>query len=468
MAGLALAATMIAAPLSGAAQTAATPSAPTAAASAATAASAPAAPTAPAPPAKFKLDGGDTAWMLTSTALVLMMTIPGLALFYGGMVRKKNVIATVAQSFAMTAVVTVVWYILTYSIAFGTLPDAGQNKWWGGVGNVMLKNIQMDGMDPKTPTVAYSIAGTNYTIPEYVYMMFQMTFAIITPALIAGAFAERMKFSALLILTVLWSIFVYAPIAHWVWGGGFLGSMGVMDFAGGTVVHINAGVAGLVCALVLPKRRGLGAVNMAPNNLVYTMIGASLLWVGWFGFNAGSAVAANALAGLAMANTQIATAAAALAWMTVEWVHRKKPTMLGLASGAVAGLVAVTPASGWVLPNGALWIGIAAGAGCYCSAVFLKGWLKYDDSLDCFGVHGVGGFIGAMLTGVFASAAVASLPAGHGVMTQLVSCLATMAWTAVGTFIILMIIKFTVGLTITAEEEEEGLDLFLHGEAIHD
>jgi Amt family ammonium transporter len=468
LAGLALAATMIAAPLSGAAQTAATPSAPTAAASAATAASAPAAPTAPAPPAKFKLDGGDTAWMLTSTALVLMMTIPGLALFYGGMVRKKNVIATVAQSFAMTAVVTVVWYILTYSIAFGTLPDAGQNKWWGGVGNVMLKNIQMDGMDPKTPTVAYSIAGTNYTIPEYVYMMFQMTFAIITPALIAGAFAERMKFSALLILTVLWSIFVYAPIAHWVWGGGFLGSMGVMDFAGGTVVHINAGVAGLVCALVLPKRRGLGAVNMAPNNLVYTMIGASLLWVGWFGFNAGSAVAANALAGLAMANTQIATAAAALAWMTVEWVHRKKPTMLGLASGAVAGLVAVTPASGWVLPNGALWIGIAAGAGCYCSAVFLKGWLKYDDSLDCFGVHGVGGFIGAMLTGVFASAAVASLPAGHGVMTQLVSCLATMAWTAVGTFIILMIIKFTVGLTITAEEEEEGLDLFLHGEAIHD
>jgi Amt family ammonium transporter len=432
-----------------------TPSAPTVAA-------------APAPPAKFKLDSGDTAWMLTSTALVLMMTIPGLALFYGGMVRKKNVIATVAQSFAMTAVVTVVWYICTYSIAFGTLPDAGQNKWWGGLGNLMLKNIQMDGMDPKTPTVAYAIAGTNYTVPEYVYMMFQMTFAIITPALIAGAFAERLKFSALLILTVLWSIFVYAPIAHWVWGGGFLGKLGVMDFAGGTVVHINAGVAGLVCALVLPKRRGLGVINMAPNNLVYTMIGASLLWVGWFGFNAGSAVASNALAGLAMANTQIATAVAALAWMTVEWVHRKKPTMLGLASGAVAGLVAVTPASGWVLPNGALWIGIAAGAGCYCSSVFLKGWLKYDDSLDCFGVHGVGGFIGAMLTGLFASAAVATLPDGHGVMTQLISCLATMAWTAVGTFIILMIIKFTVGLTVTAEEEEEGLDLVLHGEAIHD
>ncbi len=484
-AGLALALLGLGAPLAATAQSApapaaSAPAAPTgeaaappntsgaAASSTTPAPAAPAAAATPAAPAKFKLDSGDTAWMLTSTALVLMMTIPGLALFYGGMVRKKNVIATVAQSFAMTAVVTVVWYILTYSIAFGTLADANMNKWWGGLDNFMLKNVQMDGMDPKTPTVAYSIAGTNYTVPEYVYMMFQMTFAIITPALIAGAFAERLKFSALLILTVLWSIFVYAPIAHWVWGGGFLGKMGVMDFAGGTVVHINAGIAGLVCALVLPKRKGLGTINMAPNNLVYTMIGASLLWVGWFGFNAGSAVASNALAGVAMANTQIATAAAALAWMVVEWVHRKKPTMLGLASGAVAGLVAVTPASGWVLPNGALWIGIAAGAGCYCSSVFLKGWLKYDDSLDCFGVHGVGGFIGAMLTGVFASAAVATLPDGHGVMTQLISCLATMAWTAVGTFIILMIIKFTVGLTVTADEEDEGLDLVLHGEAIHD
>ena len=483
--GLALAVLGLGAPLAATAQTAPTPAAsapatPTgeaaappntsgaAASSTTPAPAAPAAAAAPAAPAKFKLDSGDTAWMLTSTALVLMMTIPGLALFYGGMVRKKNVIATVAQSFAMTAVVTVVWYICTYSIAFGTLSDANMNKWWGGLDNFMLKNVKMDGMDPKNPTVAYSIAGTNYTIPEYVYMMFQMTFAIITPALIAGAFAERLKFSALLILTVLWSIFVYAPIAHWVWGGGFLGAMGVMDFAGGTVVHINAGIAGLVCALVLPKRKGLGTINMAPNNLVYTMIGASLLWVGWFGFNAGSAVASNALAGVAMANTQIATAAAALAWMVVEWFHRKKPTMLGLASGAVAGLVAVTPASGWVLPNGALIIGIAAGAGCYFSSVFLKGWLKYDDSLDCFGVHGVGGFIGAMLTGVFASAAVATLPAGHGVMTQLISCLATMAWTAVGTFIILMIIKFTVGLTVTADEEDEGLDLVLHGEAIHD
>jgi Amt family ammonium transporter len=299
-------------------------------------------------------------------------------------------------------------------------------------------------------------------------MMFQMTFAIITPALICGAFAERMKFSALLLFTVLWSIFVYAPIAHSVWGGGLLQGIGVMDFAGGTVVHINAGVAGLVCALVLGRRTGLGTINMAPNNLVYTMIGASLLWVGWFGFNAGSAVAANSLAGVAMANTQIATAAAAIAWMIVEWVHRKKPTMLGLASGAVAGLVAVTPASGWVEPTGALWIGIAAGAFCYGGAVFLKNALKYDDSLDAFGVHGVGGFVGAMLTGVFASAAIQKLPDGHGVLTQLYGCIGTIAWTAVMTFVILMICRFTTGLRVSEEGEREGLDITLHGETMHD
>jgi Amt family ammonium transporter len=408
----------------------------------------------------FVLNSGDTAWMLTSTALVLMMTIPGLALFYGGMVRKKNVIATVTQSFAMTCVVTLVWFIVGYSIAFGTLADANQNKVWGGLGNLMLGKIGMD--------KPYLIAGTPYGVPEYVYMMFQMTFAIITPALICGAFAERLKFSALLLFTVLWAIFVYAPIAHWVWGGGFLGTLGVMDFAGGTVVHINAGVAGLVCALVVGPRKGLGTVNMAPNNLVYTMIGASLLWVGWFGFNAGSAVAANTLAGVAMTNTQIATAAAALAWMAVEWAHRKKPTMLGLASGAVAGLVAVTPASGWVLPTGALWIGLAAGVICYGSAVFLKNLLKYDDSLDAFGVHGVGGIVGAMLTGVFASAAVQKLPDGHGVLTQLYSCLFTIGWTALMTFVILMICRFTTGLRVSEEGEREGLDITLHGETIHD
>jgi Amt family ammonium transporter len=408
----------------------------------------------------FVLNSGDTAWMLAATGLVLMMTIPGLALFYGGMVRKKNVIATVAQSFAMTCVVTLVWFIVSYSIAFGTNADAQQNKWWGGLSNLMLGHIGLG--------KPYTIAGTAYGVPEYVYMMFQMTFAIITPALISGAFAERFKFSALLLFTVLWSIFVYAPIAHWVWGGGFLGSAGVMDFAGGTVVHINAGVAGLVCALVLGPRKGLGSISMAPNNLVYTMIGASLLWVGWFGFNAGSAVAANSLAGIAMANTQIATAAAAIAWMVVEWVHRRKPTMLGLASGAVAGLVAVTPASGWVEPTGALWIGLAAGSICYCSAVFLKNALKYDDSLDAFGVHGVGGFVGAMLTGVFASSVVQKLPDGHGVLTQLYGCIGTIVWTAVVTFLILMVCKFTTGLRVSEDGEREGLDIVLHGETIHD
>ena len=474
LAGLALAAMIAGVPFAALAQPAPTP-APAAAAPAAPATAAPTAtpaPTAapaaaPAPAAAtapasdtLKVDSGDTAWMLTSTALVLLMTIPGLALFYGGMVRKKNVIATVAQSFAMTCVVTLVWYVCEYSIAFGTSADPTQNKFWGGTANFMLKGITMD----KT----YSIAGATPTIPEYVFMMFQMTFAIITPALICGAFAERFKFSALLLFTVLWSVFVYGPIAHWVWGGGFLGGLGVLDFAGGTVVHINAGVAGLVCAIVLGKRKGYGTTNMAPNNLVYTMIGASLLWVGWFGFNAGSSVAANTLAGLAMTNTQVATAAAAMAWMAVEWFHRKKPTMLGMASGAVAGLVAVTPASGFVLPTGALWIGLAAGSLCYGSAVFLKSWLKYDDSLDAFGVHGIGGFVGAMLTGVFASAAANTLPAGHGVMTQLISCLATMAWTAVGTFVILMICKYTTGLRVTEDEEVEGLDISLHGETIHD
>ena len=371
----------------------------------------------PSPTAASPFVAGDTAWMLTSTALVLMMTIPGLALFYGGMVRKKNVIATTAQSFAITAVVTLVWAVATYSIAFSTNPDPLQNRFWGGLGQVMLRGMSM--------TKAFSVAGVAQTIPESVYMTYQMTFAIITPALICGAFAERFKFSALLLFTVLWSIFVYAPIAHWVWGGGFLGGLGVMDFAGGTVVHINAGVAGLVCALVLGPRKGLGHDNMAPNNLVYTLIGASLLWVGWFGFNAGSAGAANALAGAAMANTQIATAAATVAWMIVGVGPPQKPTLLGMASGAVAGLVAVTPASGFVNPTGALWIGLIAGGLCYCSAVFLKTALKYDDSLDAFGVHGVGGFIGAILTGVFADATINTLPAGHGVLTQLYGCVGT-------------------------------------------
>ncbi len=471
--GLALAAMLLGTPLatgaawaqdSSAAAPAATAtaeSAPAAEASpvAAAAVEAPAATaTAPAEEAKpWAPDSGDTAWMLTSSLLVLMMTIPGLALFYGGMVRRKNVIATVAQSFVMTCIVTVVWAVATYSLAFGANPNPEVNKYIGGFSNIMLKGIKMDG--------ANALAGT---IPEYVFMMFQMTFAIITPALICGAFAERMKFSALCLFTVLWSFLVYAPIAHMVWGGGILGGAGVLDFAGGTVVHINAGVAGLVCALFLGKRKGYGTENMAPNNLVYTMIGASLLWVGWFGFNAGSAVASNALAGLAMANTQIATAVAALAWMVVEWVERKKPGMLGLASGAVAGLVAITPAAGFVNPQGAMIIGLVAGAGCYLSAVWLKRIFKYDDSLDAFGVHGIGGIIGALLVGLLADPVVNSLGEGASVMKQLFGVLVTIAWTGLGTLIILLICKITTGVRVSEEGEVEGLDQALHGEALHE
>ena len=460
LAGLLLAATLAGAPLAAAYAQEAAPAAAAAPAADAAAAAAPAAEPAAEEPVAFKTDTGDTAWMLTSTALVLLMTIPGLALFYGGMVRRKNVIGTVAQSFVMTCLVTMTWFLVQYSIAFGTNADAGMNKYWGGMGNAMFKMITMD--------QSYSIAGATPTIPEYVFSMYQLTFAIITPALICGAFAERMKFSALCLFTVLWSVLVYGPIAHWVWGGGFLGGMGVLDFAGGTVVHINAGVAGLVCALVLGKRKGFGTENMAPNNLVYTMIGASLLWVGWFGFNAGSAVGSNALAGVAMMNTQVATAFAALAWMLVEWIERKKPSMLGLASGAVAGLVAVTPASGFVNPTGAAIIGLVAGVGCYASAVWMKKLLKYDDSLDAFGVHGVGGLIGALLTGIFADASINALGKSHSILTQAYGCVFTIAWSGVLTFIILMICKLTTGLRMDEEAEVEGMDLALHGEALHE
>ncbi len=437
------------------------------AAAPATASTAPAA----AAPTTQKTDTGDTAWMLTSTALVLMMTIPGLALFYGGMVRRKNVIATVAQSFAITAIVTVCWFVVEYSLSFGTNGSTELNKYYGGFGRAFL-----NGISPVPDAKPYLIAGAANTIPEYVFMMYQMTFAIITPALICGAFAERFKFSALCLFTVLWSLFVYGPIAHWVWGGGFLGGLGVLDFAGGTVVHINAGVAGLVCCLVLGPRVGFERENMAPHNLVYTMIGASLLWVGWFGFNAGSAVGANALAGSAMAATQIATAAAALSWMAAEWVVSKKPTLLGMASGAVAGLVAITPASGFVLPSGALFIGIIAGVVCYLSAVFLKRALKYDDSLDAFGVHGVGGFVGALLTGLFASHLIQATDGVkafeanrvHALWIQFVGCMGTIIWSALGTFVILMICKYTTGIRASEDAELEGLDMSMHGEALHE
>ena len=376
-----------------------------AATTAAPAAAAAAAPAAAAPPSP--LNTGDTAWMLTSVALVLMMTIPGLGLFYAGMVRKKNVLATVMQSFAITCVVTVLWYVIGYSIAFTNDDPAHPGTFIGSFAHIMLAGIGVNSINP--------LAGT---IPEYVFSMFQMTFAIITPALICGAFAERMKFSALLIFMSLWLLFVYSPIAHWVWGGGFLGSLGVLDFAGGTVVHINAGVAGLVCALVLGKRKGFGTTNMAPHNLVLSLIGASLLWVGWFGFNAGSATGANFRAGMAMTVTQIATAAAALAWLFAEWATKGKPSVLGIISGAVAGLVAVTPASGFVNPTGAFIIGIVAGVACYYAAAHMKKMFGYDDSLDAFGVHGIGGIIGALLTGVFADASINPLGATHSIVTQ--------------------------------------------------
>jgi Amt family ammonium transporter len=391
------------------------------------------------------------------------MTIPGLALFYGGMVRKKNVIATVAQSFVITCLVTVLWMVVGYSLAFTTNPDANIQKYigaWSGPASRVL--------------MAGSIGGVNSlaaTIPESVFMCFQMTFAIITPALICGSFSERIKFSGLCLFMSLWLLFVYCPIAHWVWGGGFLGgdpTHPVLDFAGGTVVHINAGVAGLVTALFLGKRKGYGHDNMAPHNLVLTMIGASLLWVGWFGFNAGSAVTSSALAGSAFMNTQVATATAALAWMFVEWIERKKPSLLGLCSGAVAGLVAITPASGFVDPVGSLIVGAAAGVGCYAGAVWVKRIFKYDDSLDAFGVHAVGGLIGALLTGVLASELVNPLSKGHALLTQAKGVVWTIGWTALGTFIILVICKFTTGIRVSEEAEVEGLDLALHGESLHE
>ncbi len=403
-----------------------------------------------------KLDSGDTAWMLTSTALVLMMTIPGVALFYGGMVRKKNVLATVMQSFAVTCLMTVLWMIIGYSLAFG---DGGSmNAYIGGMDKLLLRGMGVD-----------ALSGT---IPESVFMTFQMTFAIITPALICGGFADRMKFSSMLVFLGLWMVLVYAPITHWVWGGGFLGDAGVLDFAGGTVVHINAGIAALVAALVLGKRRGYGTENMAPHNLVLSVIGASMLWVGWFGFNAGSAVAANGSAGMAMAVTQIAAATAALAWMFAEWKFRSKPSVLGIVSGAVSGLVAITPASGYVGPGGALMIGLAAGLACFWAATSLKNRLGYDDSLDVFGVHGVGGIVGALLTGVFAVEAIGGTPGvleGNPgqILIQLEGIAVTIAYCGVVSFVLLKIIDAVMGLRVDDETEVGGLDINLHGEVVH-
>jgi Amt family ammonium transporter len=436
------------------------------------AATAAAADTAAAAP---KIDSGDTAWMLTSTALVLLMTIPGLALFYAGMVRKKNVLATMMQSFIICCLVTIVWMVAGYSIAF-----TNGTPYFGDFSRVLLSGI-VDNWDKPFLLGAGVDSATQTTIPETVYMMFQMTFAIITPALITGAFADRMKFSALVIFMILWSLLVYSPIAHWVWsatgwiGGGVFGLPGAADFAGGTVVHINAGIAGLVCALVLGKRVGYGHDNMAPYNLVYAVIGASLLWVGWFGFNAGSALSAGPLAGMAMAVTQIATAAAALGWTFAEWVVKGKPSVLGAISGAVAGLVAITPASGFVTPGSALIIGIVAGVLCFYSATSLKHALGYDDSLDAFGVHGVGGIIGALLTGVFAYgpfSATASAPEGvhvGGLAQFEAQCIAvgtTLVYSGLMTLVLLKVIDVVVGLRVGEEEEREGLDIALHGEQV--
>ncbi|MCG5242255.1 ammonium transporter [Azospirillum doebereinerae] len=400
------------------------------------------------------LSPGDTAWMLMSTVLVLFMTIPGLALFYGGMVRKMNVLATVMQSFAICCLVSILWIVAGYSIAFteGT-------PYFGGLSKMLLNGLTKD-----------SLSGV---IPETVFITFQMTFAIITPALIAGAFADRMKFSSLLVFTAIWSLAVYAPITHWVWGpGGYLMGDGVLDYAGGTVVHINAGVAGLVAALVLGKRKGYPKENFAPHNLVLSLVGAAMLWVGWFGFNAGSAAAADGRAGMAMLVTQIAAASAAMSWMFAEWVIKGKPSILGIISGAVGGLVAITPASGFVGPMGALVIGVVAGVVCYWGATGLKRTLGYDDSLDAFGVHGIGGIVGAVLTGVFAQEAIggtAGLLEGNAaqVVTQLYGIGATVLYSGVATFILLKVIDVVMGLRVDEDVERDGLDLALHGESIH-
>ncbi|HEY1995967.1 ammonium transporter [Paraburkholderia sp.] len=423
----------------------------------AAAAAAPAAPTAPFSVDSSKINSGDTAWMLTSTALVLFMTIPGLALFYGGMVRKKNVLATLMQSFAITCVVTIVWVVVGYSIAF-----TPGGSFIGGFSRIFMAGMNYVHGDKATTLTVSHLAPT---IPETVYCVYQMTFAIITPALITGAFADRMKFSAMLVFMTLWSIIVYSPIAHMVWEPtGWLATAGILDFAGGTVVHINAGIAGLVCCLVLGKRVGYGKEVMAPHNLTLTLIGGAMLWVGWFGFNAGSAVAADGRAGFAMFATQVATAAAALAWMFAEWIAKGKPSVLGIVSGAVAGLVAITPASGFVGIGGSLVIGIAAGVICFWSATWLKGKLGYDDSLDCFGVHCVGGIVGALLTGVFA---VKDIGGSDGsVILQAKGVLTTLIYSGVVSFILLKVIDMVMGIRVTEEEEREGLDVSLHGEHV--
>lgn len=408
-------------------------------------------------------DSGDTAWMLTSTALVLFMTIPGLALFYGGLVRVQNVLSVLMQCFALTGLITIVWVVCGYSLAFNTTGmEAGTltlTSFVGGLGTMFLRGIGVD-----------TLSGT---IPETVFITFQLTFAIITPALIAGAFAERMKFSAMLIFSVVWSIIVYAPLCHMAWSGDgslFGDIIGALDFAGGTVVHINAGIAALVAAILVGKRLGYQTTAMPPHSLTLTVVGASMLWVGWFGFNAGSAVAADGAAGMAMLVTQISTATAAVAWMFVEWAKHGKPSALGIVTGAVAGLVAITPASGSVGPIGALAIGIVSGIVCFWGATTLKSQLGYDDSLDAFGVHGIGGIVGALMTGIFVAEGLGGVGLAEGmtigtqVWAQLLSIIVTVVWSGVLSFIILKIVDATVGLRVEEDDERMGLDLSQHNE----
>ncbi len=421
----------------------------------------------------LKFDSGDTAWVMISTVLVLLMTIPGLALFYAGMVRKKNILATMMQAFAITCLMTLVWSLLGYSLAF----TSGTGAWAPYIGDfsrLMLRGIETD-FNNGFILAPGSRGAVTETIPENVFMMFQMTFAIITPAVIAGAFADRMKFSAMCIFMILWSILIYSPIAHWVWAPtgwlaqGAFGLPPVADFAGGNVVEINSGVAGLMSCLVLGKRTGYGTEAMAPYNLGYAVIGASLLWVGWLGFNAGSALTSGGRAGMAMTATQLAGAAAALGWMGAEWLTLGKPTVLGIISGAVAGLVAITPAAGFVLPNAAVAIGLIGGVGCFLAATRLKAFFGYDDSLDTFGVHGVGGIIGTLLTGVWAYGPLSAGINQGGLRqfwSQFIAMGATLAWSGIGSFVLLKIIDQTIGLRVSEEQERLGLDEALHGESL--
>jgi Amt family ammonium transporter len=417
---------------------------------------------APAPPTQAaaagtpppKVDTGDTAWVLAASALVMAMTMPGLALFYGGLVRSKNVLGTITHSFIILCLVSLVWVLWGYSLAFG--PDVG-----GFIGNLNWFGLSQVGSDPSTYAA---------TIPHQVFMLFQLMFAAITPALVTGAFAERMRFSSLLLFSALWVTLIYCPLAHWIWGGGWLNKMGAMDFAGGAVVHISSGWAALACALVLGRRQGYGTAQLVPHNLPMTLLGAGLLWFGWFGFNAGSALGASALAASAFLATHTAAAAGAMSWMMAEWLHRGKPTSLGVASGAIAGLATVTPAAGFVGLFAALCIGLAAGAACY-GAVVWKGRLGYDDSLDVVGIHGVGGILGILATGLFASKAINSAgadglffgnPGQFGI--QLLTAGVSVIFAFVGTFFILKVVDGMVGLRITADDEQRGLDLSQHEE----